>query len=143
MMRSLVAALSLAFLLAIPSTAEARHHKQSDAHRQHHARSAHHVHHVRHARYNDDRPSAWCGWFMARRIYGHDVRRLWLAANWAREGRAVGGPIEGAIGVAAHHVVQVLKVLGPGRILAISGNDSHAVRTRERSTRGIFAWRVV
>jgi hypothetical protein len=45
-MRSLIAALSLALLLAIPSTAEARHHKHSGAHR-HHARS---VHHVRHAR---------------------------------------------------------------------------------------------
>jgi hypothetical protein len=32
-------------------------------------------------------------------------------------------------------------VLGPGRVLAISGNDGHAVRTRPRSTKGVIAWR--
>jgi hypothetical protein len=40
-----------------------------------------------------------------------------------------------------HHVFKVIQVLGNGTVLAISGNDSHAVRVRPRSTAGVIAWR--
>jgi len=64
-----------------------------------------------------------------------------LARNWAHYGTPAAGPAPGVIGVMPHHVFKVIAVDGPGRVLAISGNDSHAVRTRERSTRGVIAWR--
>ncbi len=64
-----------------------------------------------------------------------------LARNWANIGHAIIGPIAGAIGVMAHHVFKVIAVEGPGRVLAISGNDGNAVRTRVRSTSGVIAWR--
>lgn len=66
-----------------------------------------------------------------------------LARNWARMGMALSGPIAGAIGVLPHHVFKVIAIVGPDRVLAISGNDGHRVRTRERSTRGVIAWRQI
>lgn len=92
--------------------------------------------------HGDGRPSAWCGWWLSKHL-GMNDRRLWLARNWASVGHAVSGPSPGVIGVQDHHVFKVLAVLGRGRVLAISGNDSHAVRTRARSTKGVFAWRQV
>jgi hypothetical protein len=87
------------------------------------------------------RPSAWCGWEM-RQLVGADPGPEYnLARNWAHWGRAAGGPAPGVIGVMAHHVFKVISVVGPGQVLAISGNDSHAVRTRVRSTSGVIAWR--
>ena len=87
------------------------------------------------------RPAAWCGWEM-RQLVGSDPGREYnLARNWAHWGRAAGGPAPGVIGVMAHHVFKVISVIGPAQVLAISGNDSHAVRTRVRSTAGVFAWR--
>ena len=89
----------------------------------------------------DGRPSAWCGWEM-RRLVGADPGPEYnLARNWAHWGRAAGGPAPGVIGVMAHHVFKVISVVGPGQVLAISGNDSRAVRTRVRSTAGVIAWR--
>jgi hypothetical protein len=64
-----------------------------------------------------------------------------LARNWTHWGHATSGPAPGVIGVMAHHVFKVISVVGPGEVLAISGNDSHAVRTRVRSTTGVIAWR--
>jgi hypothetical protein len=40
-------------------------------------------------------------------------------------------------------VFQVIRVVGPGEVLAISGNDHNAVRTRIRSTSGVIGWRDV
>ena len=88
------------------------------------------------------RPRAWCGWWMALRKGIHE-RRLWVAREWAHVGRPAAGPAPGVIGVMRHHVYEVVRVVGPGRVLAISGNDGRAVRTRVRSTRGTFAWRYV
>jgi hypothetical protein len=34
-----------------------------------------------------------------------------------------------------------MAVHGPGRIVLLSGNDGGAVRQRERSSRGVIAWR--
>jgi hypothetical protein len=89
----------------------------------------------------DGRPSAWCGWEM-RQLVGADPGPEYnLARNWAHWGHAAGGPAPGVVGVMAHHVFKVISVVGPGQVLAISGNDSHAVRTRVRSTGGVIAWR--
>lgn len=97
---------------------------------------------ARRQRWTDGRPRAWCGWWMAIRKGIHD-RSLWVARNWARVGSPAAGPCVGCIGVMRHHVYEVVEVVGPGRVLAISGNDGHAVRTRVRSTAGTFAWRRV
>jgi hypothetical protein len=64
-----------------------------------------------------------------------------LARNWAHWGRPASGPAPGVVGVMAHHVFKVVQVLGHGTVLAISGNDGHAVRVRPRSTAGVIAWR--
>lgn len=90
----------------------------------------------------DARPHAWCGWYARHNFVGQDPGQSFnLARNWAHWGHAVSGPAPGVIGVKAHHVFKVIAVLSPGRVLAISGNDSHAVRTRARSTAGVIAWR--
>lgn len=115
----------------------------------HHARTFHrhrHVHHVRHAargRTVGSRPHAWCGWYLANKlgIKGALNRTLWVAANWAHWGRAVAGPAPGVVGVMPHHVFIVDRVVGPGRVVATSGNDGGDVRTRERSTARVIAWR--
>lgn len=114
------------------------------------ASRGHHAHrhdlHVAH-RYNssrhyaDGRPSAWCGWEMRQLVGGNPGPEYNLARNWAHWGRAAGGPAPGVIGVMPHHVFKVVQVLGHGTVLAISGNDGHAVRTRPRSTAGVIAWR--
>jgi hypothetical protein len=116
-------------MLAVPATAHAGSHRHP-----HHA-----ARHVR-AASSDPRPSAWCGWWL-RRLYGIADKRLNLAINWRRFGRPAGGPAPGVIGVQPHHVFKVLAVVAPGAVLAISGNDSHSVRTRVRSTRNVVAWR--
>ncbi len=73
----------------------------------------------------------------------HGPGNLAMAREWARVGQPAGGPAPGVIGVMAHHVFQVVQVLGRGMVLAISGNDGGAVRTRPRSTRGVISWRRV
>ena len=102
--------------------------------------SAHHRYRHESSSWSDARPQEWCGWFMRQRL-GVSDRAYNLAANWAHWGHAASGPAPGIIGVAMHHVFEVISVVGPGRVLAISGNDGNAVRTRERSTRGVIAWR--
>jgi hypothetical protein len=94
----------------------------------------------------DARPHAWCGWEM-RRLVGKDPGPSYnLARNWAHWGSPASGPAPGVIGVMPHHVFKVVQVLGRDRrgnqtVLAISGNDGHAVRIRPRSTAGVIAWR--
>ena len=50
-----------------------------------------------------------------------------VARNWLKVGRPLDGPRPGAIGVKAHHVFQVVQVIDPGHVLAVSGNDYNAV----------------
>lgn len=88
------------------------------------------------------RPTQWCGWFM-RKLENYTDPALNLARNWLHVGRPVSGPAPGVIGVMPHHVFKVVAVTGPGRVLAISGNDGHAVRTRERSTAKVIGWRAL
>jgi len=116
----------------------------SAASRGHHAhghdlRMAHHYNSSH--RSADGRPSAWCGWEMRQLVGGNPGPEFNLARNWAHWGRPAGGPAPGVIGVMPHHVFKVVQVLGHGTVLAISGNDGHAVRVRPRSTAGVIAWR--
>jgi hypothetical protein len=89
----------------------------------------------------DARPHAWCGWWMRSQVGSDPGTSFNAARNWAHWGRAANGPAPGVIGVMPHHVFKVVQVLGRGIVLAISGNDGHAVRTRPRSTNGVIAWR--
>lgn len=107
--------------------------------RPHHHRAGHSHRQI----YHDGRPSAWCGFWMSIHVFGHSVRSLWLASNWAKVGNKAPGPAPGVIGVMPHHVFKVLSVVRPGRVIAISGNDGGRVRTRERSTGGVIAWRML
>jgi hypothetical protein len=110
----------------------------------------HHFHHNPHIahQYNssrsfaDGRPSAWCGWEMRQLVGGNPGPEYNLARNWAHWGQPASGPAPGVVGVMPHHVFKVVQVLGHGTVLAISGNDGHAVRVRPRSTAGVIAWRV-
>ena len=64
-----------------------------------------------------------------------------VARNWLNVGRALDGPRPGAIGVKAHHVFQVIRVVDRDHVLAISGNDHNEVRTRIRPTADVIGWR--
>jgi hypothetical protein len=66
-----------------------------------------------------------------------------VARNWLNAGRPLDGPRPGAIGVKAHHVFQVIRVVDRDHVLAISGNDHNDVRTRIRPTSDVIGWRDV
>jgi hypothetical protein len=135
--------LSFVFLLAVAlqviaasgasATSAGHHHFSHNQHIAHQYNSSHRV--------ADGRPSAWCGWEMRQLVGGNPGPEYNLARNWAHWGRPASGPAPGVIGVMSHHVFKVVQVLGHGEVLAISGNDGHAVRTRPRSTAGVIAWR--
>ena len=90
-----------------------------------------------------DRPPNWCGWWMRQHLGGHFGPEFNTARNWLKVGRPLPGPRPGALGVQEHHVFQVVRVLGPNEVLAISGNDHNAVRTRVRSTAAVIGWREI
>jgi hypothetical protein len=83
----------------------------------------------------------WCGMWMESHTGIHGPGNLARAIEWRRVGQPASGPAPGIIGVMAHHVFQVIQVLAPGQVLAVSGNDGGAVRTRARATAGVIAWR--
>ena len=66
-----------------------------------------------------------------------------VARNWLNAGRPLDGPRPGAIGIKAHHVFQVIRVVDRDHVLAISGNDHNDVRTRIRPTSDVIGWRDV
>ncbi len=134
--------------LVAPANARGYHHYKHHHSYSHHASYKHYSHrwrnrHSRSVRYADGRPRAWCGWYMAHKlgIGGSKGRSLWLAANWRYMGQATQASI-GAIVVWAHHVGQIVGG-SPGRWVINSGNDGHAVRTRQRSIAGAIAIRRV
>jgi hypothetical protein len=90
-----------------------------------------------------DRPLEWCGWWMRQHLAGHYGPEFNVARNWLNVGRPLDGPRPGAIGVKAHHVFQVVRVVDQGHVLAISGNDHNAVLTRIRPTSDVIGWRDV
>jgi hypothetical protein len=87
-------------------------------------------------------PRAWCGCWLMQRL-GLTDRALWQARQWAHVGAPAAGPAPGVIAVWPHHVGQITSVTGPHSFVMISGNDGHAVRERERSSRGVIAYRKV
>jgi len=92
-------------------------------------------------------PRLWCGCWLKRHV-GFKDRRLWRARAWLKVGRRVSSPRVGAVAVYARgrtggHVGIVTKVLGPGRIVLLSGNDGNRVRERARSTRGLLGYVVL
>jgi hypothetical protein len=122
--KTLAACICALSILSATSSAEARHHR-----------------HHRSAPVHDGRPAAWCGWWMRHQVGSDPGSAFNLARNWIHWGRRANGPAPGVIGVQPHHVFKVIDVVDHTRILAISGNDGHAVRTRIRSMRGVIAWR--
>jgi hypothetical protein len=90
-----------------------------------------------------ERPVEWCGWWMRQHLGGHYGPEFDVARNWLSVGRPLDGPRPGAIGVKAHHVFQVVRVVDRGHVLAISGNDHNAVQTRIRPTSDVIGWRDV
>lgn len=99
-----------------------------------------HVRHDANGNRIDPRPRAWCGWWLRHQL-GVADRTYNRARAWASFGTRAHGPAPGVIAVWPHHVGLVTGVPGPGRIVLKSGNDGHAVRERERSSRGVIAWR--
>jgi hypothetical protein len=92
---------------------------------------------------SEDRPVEWCGWWMRQHLGGYYGPEFNVALNWLSVGRPLDGPRPGAIGVKAHHVFQVVRVVDQGHVLAISGNDHNAVQTRIRPTSDVIGWRDV
>jgi hypothetical protein len=90
-----------------------------------------------------DRPVEWCGWWMRQHLGGQYGPEFNVARNWLSVGRPLDGPRPGAIGVKAHHVFQVVRVVDREHVLAISGNDHNAVQTRIRPTSDVIGWRDV
>lgn len=105
------------------------------------ARPKHHHRHVTDSSGNhaDPRPRAWCGWWMRRHL-GVSDRAYNLARNWARYGSRAHGPAVGVIVVWRHHV-GIIVGRGEDGWIVKSGNDGNAVRERERSMRGVIAYR--
>jgi hypothetical protein len=90
-----------------------------------------------------ERPSEWCGWWMRQHLGGRYGPEFNVARNWLNAGRPLDGPRPGAIGVKAHHVFQVIRIVDQDHVLAISGNDHNEVRTRIRPTSDVIGWRDV
>lgn len=103
------------------------------------ARSHHHRTHHRAVRSGDPRPAAWCGWWMRHHL-GIDDLRGNVARWWAGFGSHASGPAVGVLVVWPHHVGIITGRSEAGWIVK-SGNDGHAVRERERSMRGVIAFR--
>jgi hypothetical protein len=81
----------------------------------------------------------WYGIFIAQH-FGLKDRKLWVARNWVRVGRAAYGPAVGTIVVWRHYVEATTGRVGnQWRIL--SGNDGNAARNRPRSVSNAIAFR--
>ncbi len=89
------------------------------------------------------RPIAWCGCWMAKHLnMARNFKGLNLdqARGWLGIGTPVSSPGTGDLVIWTGHHNHVAQVTGPGSRpdtrMMISGNDSKAVRERERSIRG-------
>ena len=91
----------------------------------------------------EGRPAEWCGWWMRQHLGGYNGPEFNVARNWLNVGRPLEGPRPGAVGVKAHHVFQVIRVVDRDHVLAISSNDHNDVRTRIRSVSDVIGWRDV
>lgn len=79
--------------------------------------------------------TAFCGCGAALRVFGHQVRRLWLAANWFGFPRAA--PAPGMVAVRRHHVFVLETQLERGLWLVYDANSGrHLTRVHVRSIAG-------
>ncbi len=63
-----------------------------------------------------------------------------LARMWLHYGSRASGPCVGCIAIWHHHVGEIVAQSSTGWIIR-SGNDGHRIRVRERSLRGVIAFR--
>jgi len=84
---------------------------------------------------------AWCGRFLRMIVPADPGSAFDRARNWRRYGRAVGGPVIGAIGVMPHHVGIVLGRCRGG-VLMRSGNHNGSVGDGCYPARRFIAWRI-
>jgi hypothetical protein len=88
----------------------------------------------------DPRPKAWCGWWL-RHYLGVADRAYNRASQWIHYGTNAHGPGSGVIVVWWHHV-GIITGGSMDHWVVKSGNDGHAVQERERSLRGVIAYRL-
>ena len=83
-------------------------------------------------------PRDWCADFVQFTLArsGHRTVRSRLARDAVRAGRPISHPVAGAIMSMPHHTGFVVRVVGPGRVLLLSGNHGHRVGYGIYSTRG-------
>lgn len=112
---------AIGLILALSCGGSNAHESHKHSHgitRSHHHVRYHHGHGHFH-RYEDGRPSAWCGWQMRQWFPGHETDRpglnLDMAHDWARVGASTDAHI-GAVVVWPHHVG------------VITGFDSHSLQ---------------
>lgn len=78
---------------------------------------------------------AFCGCGAAIKVFGKNIRELWLAANWFKFPKAE--PAPGMVAVRQHHVFVILEVRSGGRVLAYDANSGgHKTRIHERHLAG-------
>jgi hypothetical protein len=149
-------------ILATPSHAHTRPHHHDGFHRHSHAverglKTTHHKQHRRHvkSRSRSERQDArdqvrsaqtvahpggcpstsFCGCGVALHVFGHHVRRLWLASNWLSFPRA--NPAPGMVAVRRGHVFAIIETKGHGKVLAYDPNSGrHRTRIHLRSLAG-------
>jgi hypothetical protein len=79
--------------------------------------------------------TAFCGCGAALRVFGHQVRHLWLAANWFGFPRAP--PAPGMVAVRRHHVFVLEQHVGGDQWLTYDANSGrHLTRVHVRSIAG-------
>ena len=78
---------------------------------------------------------AFCGCGAALRVFGHQVRELWLAANWFRFPRTA--PAPGKAAVRRHHVFVLEQHIAGSIWLVYDANSGrHQTRLHPRSIAG-------
>jgi hypothetical protein len=79
--------------------------------------------------------TSFCGCGVALYVFGHQVRSLWLAANWLSFPSA--SPAPGMVAVRRGHVFAILANRGRGSVLAYDPNSGrHRTRIHVRSLAG-------
>ena len=115
----------------------------TSAHARHHNKKHHHHHYYRSASYGETIVShpagcpwhAFCGCGVSVKVFGHPVRKLFLASNWFRFPRA--SPAAGMVAVRNHHVMYIMSVDANGNATVYDPNSGqHQTRIHTRSLAG-------
>ena len=78
---------------------------------------------------------AFCGCGVSVKVFGRQVRELYLAANWFKFPHASPGP--GMVAVRNHHVMEIISVNYDGSVLVYDPNSGgHQTRIHVRSLAG-------